>query len=157
MNDNTIYHVLFSKHVMFLDSREQRKLVNMCNGNLMVELSIGKTMKIVWEREPQSAGDQCSMFFQVNFYLGLPNRDEKIDSLVNYMLANIAQEVTNKDGRGWLGNYDSGQTVTSYCAYKIQREKTSPPLFRDTKRNMSFNAVGLKGYRYMLPYLGSEY
>lgn len=67
------------------------------------------------------------------------------------MLANIAQETTNKDGRGWLGNYDSRLTVTSYCAYLIQGEKAGPPLFMDTKRNMSFNVVRLKGYRYMLP------
>ena len=156
VNDNTIYHVLFSKHVMFLDSKEQRKLVTMCSGNLMVELSTGKTVKMVWTREPQIAGDQRSTFFQGNFYLGSPNRDERIDSLVNHMLANIAQEATNKDGRGWLGNYDSGLTVTSYCAYLIQREKAGPPLFMDTKRNMSFNAVGLKGYRYMLPYIWDQ-
>ena len=75
---------------------------------------------------------------------------------MNHMLANIAQEATNKDGRGWLGNYDSGLTVTSYCAYLIQREKAGAPLFMDTKRNMSFNAVGLKGYRYMLPYIWDQ-
>ena len=145
VNDNTIYHVLFSKHVMFLDSKEQRELMDKCSGNLMVELSTGKTVKMVWAREPQTAGDQCSTFFQGNFYLGSPNRDERIDSLVNHMLANIAQEATNKDGRGWLGNYDSGLTVTSYCPYLIHREKAGPPLFMDTERNMSFNAVGLKG------------
>ena len=131
---------------MFLDSKEQRELMDKCSGNLMVELSTGKTVKMVWAREPQIAGDQCSTFFQGNFYLGSPNRDERIDSLVNHMLANIAQEATNKDGKGWLGNYDSELTVTSYCAYKIQREKTGPPLFMDTKRNMSFNAVGLKNH-----------
>ncbi|KAM3740439.1 hypothetical protein ACB098_08G098900 [Castanea mollissima] len=141
VNDNTIYHFLFSKHVMFLDSKEQRELMDKCSGNLMVELSTGKTEKMVWARERQIAGDQCSTFLQGDFYLGLPNRDERIDSLVNHMLANIAQEATNKGGRGWLGNYVSGLTVTSYCAYL---------------RNVSFNAVGLKGYRYMLPYIWDQ-
>lgn len=124
-----------------------------CCGNLMVELSTGKTVKMVWAREPQIVGDQCSTILKGKFYLGSPNHDERIDSLVNHMLANLTQETTNKDGRGWLGNYDSGLTVTSYYAYLIQREKAGPPLFMDTKRNINFNAVHLKDYRYMLPYI----
>ncbi|KAF3969774.1 hypothetical protein CMV_006469 [Castanea mollissima] len=145
VNDNTIYHFLFSKHVMFLDSKEQRELMDKCSGNLMVELSTGKTEKMVWARERQIAGDQCSTFLQGDFYLGLPNRDERIDSLVNHMLANIAQEATNKGGRGWLVAADSNDFL-EICDSESNPKKCSSIQSNNGNFDSNFKLMSSKAF-----------
>lgn len=156
-NELGIYQVLFSYTVMFLDRKEQWELMGMCNGKFEVKASEGVTVNVAWARAPQNALDQCSLFFRGDSYLGPPNGDEKIDSLVGYVLVNIAEEVTNGDGRGWFSNDGSENTISSSCDPVIWREKDSgPPLFRDTEMNLSFNAVGLNGYRYMVHYLWDQ-
>ncbi|KAJ7965008.1 Wall-associated receptor kinase-like [Quillaja saponaria] len=117
VDDNTIYHVVFSHTVLFLDGRKQRGLTETCSP---------------------------------------PNADEKIDSLVGLMLARIAEEVTNGDGRGWMSNDGNRLTVASSCDPLIQREEAGPPLFMNVERNLSFNAVGLKGHRYIAPYVWDQ-
>ncbi|BBH02315.1 Protein kinase superfamily protein, partial [Prunus dulcis] len=118
------------------DSKEQRQLMDMCSGRFQLEVFAGLKVNILWARAPQNAADQCSMLFHGNSYLGPPNGDEKVDSLVGYMLANVAEEVTNQDGSGWISNDGSGMT--------------------DTGKNMSFNVVGLNGYRYIMPYVWDQ-
>ncbi|KAK9274295.1 hypothetical protein L1049_019109 [Liquidambar formosana] len=155
VKDSSIYYVVFSHTVKFLDRREQRELINLCSGNFETEVSTGVMVRFAWARAPQNAADQCSTFFHGSFYLGPPNGDEKIDSLVGYMLAKIAEEVTNPDGRGWISDDGSGLTVNSFCASLFRRE-AGPPLFMDAQRNVSFNAVGLNGYRYMVQYIWDQ-
>ncbi|KAI5334848.1 hypothetical protein L3X38_024981 [Prunus dulcis] len=156
VNDNSIYHIVFSYTVMFLDSKEQRQLMDMCSGRFQLEVFAGLKVNILWARAPQNAADQCSMLFHGNSYLGPPNGDEKVDSLVGYMLANVAEEVTNQDGSGWISNDGSGMTVSNSCASPFWRDNGDPPLFRDTEKNMSFNVVGLNGYRYIMPYVWDQ-
>lgn len=156
MNEYGIYHVVFSYTAMFFDSAEQMKFLDYCSGKFAVEVSGGIVVNMVWEREPQNSADICSMLLDGKSYLGPPNGNEKIDSLVGYVLGNTAEEVTNGDGRGWSRNDGSGMTVSNSCASLMWREMDGPPLFRDTKRNVSFNAVGLNGYRYMVPYVWDQ-
>ncbi|PON97612.1 Phosphate-induced protein [Trema orientale] len=156
-NEYGIYQVVFSSTVMFLYSKEQLDLMGMCNGKYEVKVSEGVTVNVTWARAPQNSLDQCSLFFRGDSYLGPPNGDEKIDSVVAYLLANVAEEVTNGDGRGWFSNDGSEFTISSSCDPVIWREKDSgPPLFRDAEMNLSFNAVGLNGYRYMVHYLWDQ-
>lgn len=156
-NEYGIYQVLFSYTVMFLYSKEQWELLGMCNGKFEAKVSEGVTVNVTWARAPQNSDDQCSLFFRGDSYLGPPNGDERIDSAVAYALANVAEEVTNGDGRGWFSNDGSESTISSSCDSVIWREKESgPPLFRDTEMNLSFNAVGLNGYRYMVHYLWDQ-
>ncbi|GFZ20641.1 hypothetical protein Acr_28g0013460 [Actinidia rufa] len=125
-------------------------------GNFAVEVFAGVNVTMAWARAPQKPSDQCSTFFRGDHYLGPPNGDEKIDSLVGYVLGNIAEEVTNRDGRGWKGNDGSDWTVSSYCGSVFEEERGDPPLFMDVERNVSFNAAGLNGYRYILQYVWDQ-
>lgn len=113
-------------------------------------------MNMLWLRAPQIDDDLCSALFYGKSFLGPPNGDEKIDSLVGYVLANTAEEVTNGDGRGWFSNDGSKLTVSNSCASPMWKAMDGPPFFRDTKRNVSFNAVGLNGYRYTIPYIWDQ-
>ncbi|KAF8403605.1 hypothetical protein HHK36_011709 [Tetracentron sinense] len=152
ISENTIYHVMFSKRVMFTDAPEQRELIDMCSGNFEgVKVFEGKMVKMVWARAPQKADDQCSWIFNGPSYLGPPNRDEKIDSLVGYTLAKIAEEVTNRDGRGWSTSDGNGLSVSSVCP--ILERRVGATLFMDVERKVSFNVVGLNGYRYMVQHI----
>ncbi|KAH7542207.1 hypothetical protein FEM48_Zijuj02G0048800 [Ziziphus jujuba var. spinosa] len=155
MNKYGIYHVVFSYTAMFFDSPEQWKFMD-CSGKFAIEASAGMMVNVVWQREPQNAADICSMLFNGKSYLGPPNGNEKIDSLVGYVLGNTAVEVTNGDGRGWSRNDGTGMTVSNSCASLMWREMDGPPLFKDTTRNVSFNVVGLNGYRYMVPYVWDQ-
>ncbi|KAA8549852.1 hypothetical protein F0562_001536 [Nyssa sinensis] len=156
VNDSTIYHVVFSPMVTFLSGKEQMELMFLCSGNFPVEVSAGKNVKMAWARPQQTPGDQCLTFFQGDYYRGPPNDDEKIDSLVGFMLAKIAEEVTNPDGRGWISNDGSDRTVSSSCVSIFMGDEAGPPLFNDMERNVSFNAVGLNGYRYMVQYIWDQ-
>ncbi|CAL5358029.1 unnamed protein product [Camellia sinensis] len=156
VNDRTIYHVLFSHSVNFQHGENQRKLMELCRGDFAVPVSADVDVKMAWARAPQNPNDQCSTFFRGDYYLGPPNGDEKIDSLVGYILSNIAEKVTNRDGRGWVGNDGSDQTVSSSCAALFPGERAGPPLFMDMERNVSFNVVGLNGYRYMVQYIWDQ-
>ncbi|KAK4858410.1 hypothetical protein QYF36_015936 [Acer negundo] len=108
---------------------------------------------MTWAREPQNAADHCSNFIGGSYFVGPPNGDEKIDSLVGCMLAKIAEEVTDRDGSGWSGNDGTGLTVSSSCISPFQKMESGPPLYTDEDRKISFNAVGLNGYRYIIPYI----
>lgn len=155
-NENGIYHVVFSYHVKFFEGKEEKKFRDTCSGKFTAEVSAGVMVNMLWERAPQDADDICSVLLRGKSSLGPPNGDEKIDSLVGYVLGNTAEEVTNGDGRGWFSNDGSRMTVTNSCASLIWREMDGPPLFRDTKMNVSFNAVGLNGYRYTVPYVWDQ-
>ncbi|KAJ9172251.1 hypothetical protein P3X46_015512 [Hevea brasiliensis] len=158
VNENSIFHIVFSHTVIFLDGKEQTELMVSCSGNLQVEAFAGVNVTLRWARAPQkdASVDQCLRFLQGKSYLGPPNGDEKIDSLVGYILAKITEGVTNHDGRGWLANDGSGLTAGSFCESTIQRQPEGPPLFRDKKRKLSFNAAGLNGYRYIVQYIWDQ-
>lgn len=164
VDDNSIYHVLFSDSVMFLDTKEQMDLTRSCSGDLGELETGGVNVKMVWSRTPQNDDSQCSMFFEGKYYLGPPNGDHKIDSLVGFMLAKIADEVTNRDGRGWsiasgISSSSSGDSnkmsISGVCADLWDREVDNP-LFRDVEKNVSFNVIGMDSYRYMVQYIWSK-
>ncbi|KAF3454302.1 hypothetical protein FNV43_RR04749 [Rhamnella rubrinervis] len=156
VNENGIYHVVFSYHVKFFEGMEEKEFMDTCSGKFTAEVSAGVMVNMLWERAPQDADDICSELLRGKSSLGPPNGDEKIDSLVGYVLGNTAEEVINGDGRGWFSDDGSRMTVTNSCASLIWRGMDGPPLFRDIKRNVSFNAVGLNGYRYTVPYVWDQ-
>lgn len=96
------------------------------------------------------------MLFHGKPYLGPPNGDEKVDSLVGNMLANNANEVTNGDGKEWTSNDGSGMTVDGSCAFMFIEEEEDPPLFLNAENTLSFDAVGINGYRYLVPYIWDQ-
>ncbi|KAJ0083796.1 hypothetical protein Patl1_29440 [Pistacia atlantica] len=154
VNENRIYHILFSYSVMFFEGQQQREFTDWCSGKFQLP---GMMVSMTWAREPQIAADQCSISFRRSSYLGPPNGDEKIDSLVGHMVAKIAEEVTNQDGRGWISNDGTELTISSSCISPFREAKTPPPpLYVDEKRRLSFNAVGLNGYRYIVPYIWDQ-
>ncbi|KAK0604379.1 hypothetical protein LWI29_015074 [Acer saccharum] len=154
-DENSIYHIVFSYTVMFLVGQKQRKMMDMCNGKFQLEIFGNMTVNMTWAREPQKPTDHCSNFISGS-YVGPPNGNEKIDSLVGYMLAKIAEEVTDRDGSGWNSNDGTGLTVSSYCISPFQKMDSGPPLYTDEDRKISFNAVGLNGYRYIIPYIWNQ-
>ncbi|CAK9184385.1 unnamed protein product [Ilex paraguariensis] len=158
VNDNNIYHVVISQNVKFLErDTEQTDMEYMCNGDFPVAVSAGVSVKMAWSRAPQAlVDDQCSTFFNGSRYLGPPNGDVRIDSLVGYMLGKIADDVTNRDGKGWISNDGNERTVSCSCGSIFERDIAGPPLFMDTERNVSFNVVGLNGYRYMVHYIWDQ-
>ena len=152
-----VYHVVFSNTVTFFESKGQWEFLEMCRGMFEMEVFEGVKVNMRWAKSPQEDQDQCLIFFRGNSYLGPPNGDEKIDSLVGHVLASVAEEATNGDGLGWFSGDGSESTISSSCDPMIWREKESgPPLFRDTNKNLSFNVVGLNGYRYMVYYLWDQ-
>ncbi|XP_031277227.1 uncharacterized protein LOC116135651 [Pistacia vera] len=154
VDENRIYHILFSYSVMFFEGQQQREFTDWCSGKFQLP---GMMVSMTWAREPQIAADQCSISFRRSSYLGPPNGDEKIDSLVGHMVAKIAEEVTDQDGRGWISNDGTGLTISSSCISPFGEAKTlPPPLYVDEERRFSFNAVGLNGYRYIVPYIWDQ-
>ncbi|KAI9198702.1 hypothetical protein LWI28_020824 [Acer negundo] len=154
--ENSIYHIVFSHTVMFIVAQKQRQMMDLCNGKFQLEIFGNMTVNMTWAREPQNAADHCSNFVGGSYYVGPPNGDEKIDSLVGCMLAKIAEEVTDRDGSGRSGNDGTGLTVSSSCISPFQKMESGPPLYTDEDRKISFNAVGLNGYRYMIPYIWNQ-
>lgn len=155
-DENGVYLILFSHTVMFLDGQKQRELMDLCSGKFEVELFGGSRVNLSWVREPQNDDDQCSQFVHGSSFVASPNGDVKVDSLVGYVVGKIADEVTDKDGNGWSSNDGSGLSVGSYCSYQFLKMSSGPPLFTDEDRRISFNAVGLNGYRYIVPYVWDQ-
>ncbi|KAK4848845.1 hypothetical protein QYF36_018027 [Acer negundo] len=141
---------------MFLVGQKQREMMDLCNGKFQLEIFGNMTVNMTWAREPQNAADHCSNFIGWSYYVGPSNGDEKIDSLVGYMLAKIAEEVTDRDGSGWSSNDGTGLTVSSSYISPFQKMGSGPPLSTDEDRNIRFSAVGLNGYRYIIPYIWSQ-
>ncbi|KAI9196294.1 hypothetical protein LWI28_022703 [Acer negundo] len=106
---------------MFLVGQKQREMMNLCNEKLQLEIFGNMTVNMTWAKEPQNVADHCSNFIGGSYYLGPPNGEEKIDSLVGYMLAKIAEEVTDRDGSGWNSNDGTGLTVSSSCISPFQK------------------------------------
>ncbi|KAL5766346.1 hypothetical protein ACOSP7_016963 [Xanthoceras sorbifolium] len=156
VDENCVYHILFSHTVMFLDEQKQRELLDLCSGKFQLEIFGKMTVNMTWARESQNADDHCSGFIHTGYYGGPPNGDEKIDSLVGYVLETIADEVTDHDGSGWTSNDGTGLTVSSSCISPFEKMKSGPPLYTDEDRKLSFNAVGLNGYRYIIPYIWNQ-
>lgn len=113
-------------------------------------------VNMTWVREPQDRDDHCSISFSSSYYAASPNGDEKIDTLIGNMLAQIAEEVTDRGGRGWISNDGNGLTISSSCFPPFLKAKDGPPLYVNEERNMSFNAVGLNGYWYIVPYIWNK-
>ncbi|KAK2641061.1 hypothetical protein Ddye_022824 [Dipteronia dyeriana] len=155
-DENSIYLIVFSYTVMFLVGQKQREMMDLCSGKFQLKIFGNITVNMTWAREPQNAADHCSNFIGGSYYVGPPNGDEKIDSLVGYMLAKIAEEVTDRDGSGWSSNDGTGLTVSSSCTSPFQKMESGPPLYTDEDRKISFNAVSLNGYRYIIPYIWNQ-
>lgn len=152
-NESTIYFTMFSHAVKFSDREEEKELMDSCTGDFMIPEG---EVKMGWVRAPQNEGDQCSMFLRGDDYVGPPNGDQRIDSLVGFVLAKITEVATNGDGRGWIGSDGIEWTVSSSCGDVFEKGENGPPLYVDRKRNVSFNGVGLNGYRYILQYIWDQ-
>ncbi|KAJ8751248.1 hypothetical protein K2173_016429 [Erythroxylum novogranatense] len=137
VNGSSIYLTLFS--LMFVDGKNQAELMSSCIGNILLEVSAGVNVSLAWARAPQRIIDQCSIFLRGTSYLGPPNGNPRIDSVVGYAL---------NDGDSLM--------VSSSCLSEVQQEQDGPPLFRDLKKNVSFNALGLNGSRYILQYIWDQ-
>ncbi|XP_031402372.1 receptor-like protein kinase 7 isoform X2 [Punica granatum] len=156
VDENSFYHVLFSNTVTFLEGTEQRKFTDMCSGNFPVEVTKDQPVSVLWARAPMEADDQCSVLLHGSLYKGPPNGNEKVDSLVGNLLGKIAEEVTNQDGRGWTSSDGNGFSVSSLCTSQFEMRSTGPPLYVDINGSFSFNAIGLNGRRYILPYIWDQ-
>lgn len=153
VDDNSIYPVVFSDTVTFFDDgTEQRELIDMCSGSFPLEVLDDQVVSMVWARAPMEAGDLCSVLLHGNLYRAPPNGNEKVDGLVGNLLGKIAEEVTNRDGRGWTSSDGNRLTVVSLCTLQFERRSTGPPLYIDINGNLSFNVIGLNSRKYIVPY-----
>ncbi|KAJ0978856.1 hypothetical protein J5N97_014330 [Dioscorea zingiberensis] len=164
-SSNSIHLMLVSQNVYFLDGVGESEMIYRCKGDLEVVVNMNKNernkVKVSWISEPQDEDDRCSWRLDSKLYLGPPNGDERMDVLIGNTVAKVADEVTNGDGRGWSVSNQSedgntGSSLSEVCMMQWRDTAAALPLFRDVKKNVSFNAVGANGYRYILPYLWDE-
>lgn len=156
VHENQIYQILVSHTVKFIYGQKQRQLMDLCSSKFQLHVVAGMIVNKAWVREPQNHDDHFSISFSSSYYVGSPNGDEKIDTLAGNMLVQIAEEVTYRDGRGWISNDGNGLTISSSCFPPFLNAKDGPPLYANEERNISFNAVGLNGNRYIVLHIWNQ-
>lgn len=97
VHENPIYQILVSHTVKFIYGQKQRQLMDLCSSKFQLHVVAGMIVNKTWAREPQNHNDHFSISFSSSHYVGSPNDDEKIDTLIGNMLAQIAEEVTDRD------------------------------------------------------------